>query len=392
MLLKVLVDQYVSIQEPKFLEGFPHPFLLEEGRLWVEGGRSGRDAHYLNVGDASRPLVLGRKGAVDIRVDDRNTSGRHAELIPPATPGEPWKVQDLGSTNGTLLNGVSLEANQPAALQDRDTLHFGPMASFVFLEATSFVSVLAKEAKRAPNQTAKTDRWSRDELQEAGVVAKPTPEPAPLTGLHLYCRGLDPIPLAPNATVSLGRSGDEVDIVLPDAKVSRRHAQIELRDGAIYLSDLGSANGVLVKGERLAPNTPTEIEQESVFRICDLLLSVKGELNDSVGAHTVRLPARKAERKLVRGDLSKIGLGKLLLGIESKQKTGRLEVQSESGSGAITFRAGLPWTAQTSEGATGATAVRNLLQIKSGAFSIDPNHRPTGASEIDDDFSKLLRG
>jgi hypothetical protein len=50
-----------------------------------------------------RPLVLGRAATCAIRLADPSVSRRHAELRPLGTGR--WIVQDLGSTNGTLLNG-----------------------------------------------------------------------------------------------------------------------------------------------------------------------------------------------------------------------------------------------------------------------------------------------
>ncbi len=46
------------------------------------------------------------------------------------------------------------------------------------------------------------------------------------------------------------------DIMLSDWQVSRRHAQFELANGIVLVNDLGSANGTLVNGQRLAPNQP----------------------------------------------------------------------------------------------------------------------------------------
>jgi len=48
----------------------------------------------------------------------------------------------------------------------------------------------------------------------------------------------------------LGRSRD-CDITLEDANVSRRHAEVVLEDGAWWIVDLGSTNGVEVNGERV---------------------------------------------------------------------------------------------------------------------------------------------
>ncbi|HLA12478.1 MAG TPA: FHA domain-containing protein [Pyrinomonadaceae bacterium] len=46
----------------------------------------------------------------------------------------------------------------------------------------------------------------------------------------------------------------DLDADDPEAKVSRRHARISLRDGQYFLEDLGSTNGTFVnRGKRLLP-------------------------------------------------------------------------------------------------------------------------------------------
>lgn len=55
-------------------------------------------------------ITLGRDSGNDIAVQDINASRRHAELV--LNPQGLWIVTDLGSMNGTLVNGVSV-ASQP---------------------------------------------------------------------------------------------------------------------------------------------------------------------------------------------------------------------------------------------------------------------------------------
>jgi Protein of unknown function (DUF3662)/FHA domain len=50
--------------------------------------------------------------------------------------------------------------------------------------------------------------------------------------------------------VVIGRSR-ECDISVDDPNVSRRHAEIRHEDGAYWIADLGSTNGVLVNGKRV---------------------------------------------------------------------------------------------------------------------------------------------
>lgn len=51
------------------------------------------------------PLMLGRAAEADLILDDDYVSGRHARLFP---QGSRWFLEDLGSTNGTYVNGAQL--------------------------------------------------------------------------------------------------------------------------------------------------------------------------------------------------------------------------------------------------------------------------------------------
>jgi hypothetical protein len=65
-------------------------------------------------------LVLGRSSQVDITVGDDNVSRRHAQLTLVANQ---WAIEDLGSTNGTSLNGEVLIGRR--ILRDGDELRVG---------------------------------------------------------------------------------------------------------------------------------------------------------------------------------------------------------------------------------------------------------------------------
>jgi SARP family transcriptional regulator, regulator of embCAB operon len=71
--------------------------------------------------------------------------------------------------------------------------------------------------------------------------------------------------LAGTAT-RIGRSADN-DIVLSDVKVSRHHAVITDNGGALVITDLGSVNGVRVRGERIDPSA--ELFEGDRIRIGD---------------------------------------------------------------------------------------------------------------------------
>jgi FHA domain len=65
--------------------------------------------------DLSDGALLGRGDTADIRLQDTFASSAHARLTP---QGEVIVLEDLGSTNGTYLNGEPLRGPQPLHVGD----------------------------------------------------------------------------------------------------------------------------------------------------------------------------------------------------------------------------------------------------------------------------------
>lgn len=68
------------------------------------------------------PVVIGRMSSCDVVLADANVSRRHAELT---RDDEGWVLEDLGSTNGTLVNGKLAKRH---SLTGGETLGFGTSA------------------------------------------------------------------------------------------------------------------------------------------------------------------------------------------------------------------------------------------------------------------------
>ena len=66
-------------------------------------------------------VVVGRSRECDVRVDDGNVSRRHLELL--RERDGTWTLVDLGSTNGTEVNGRRVERR--TALEDGDRIAIG---------------------------------------------------------------------------------------------------------------------------------------------------------------------------------------------------------------------------------------------------------------------------
>lgn len=72
----------------------PSPYARQQRALLIYNGRR------LVVGPSG--AVLGRSRECEVVIGDPNVSRRHAELRP---QGDAWVIGDLGSTNGTRVNG-----------------------------------------------------------------------------------------------------------------------------------------------------------------------------------------------------------------------------------------------------------------------------------------------
>jgi hypothetical protein len=87
----------------------------------------------LLAGTQSHPVLpgritLGRAESSDIQVDDIKASRLHAEI---RLSGQGLEIIDLGSTNGTYVNGKRIPAHEPYALQAGDKITIGKIKFLV---------------------------------------------------------------------------------------------------------------------------------------------------------------------------------------------------------------------------------------------------------------------
>ena len=76
---------------------------------------------------------IGRLGAgvpSDVELDHPTASSRHAVILASACPGR-MKLEDTGSTNGTMLNGMRLAPGARHEIKDGDRIRFGLLTTIV---------------------------------------------------------------------------------------------------------------------------------------------------------------------------------------------------------------------------------------------------------------------
>ncbi len=88
-------------------------------------------------------IKIGRAAQNDIILYNKLVSKAHAYLEINAT-GEGCSLVDVGSKNGTLLNGSEITPNQAYPLADGDEISFGPETKVVYFSTKTFHEFLSQ--------------------------------------------------------------------------------------------------------------------------------------------------------------------------------------------------------------------------------------------------------
>ena len=72
----------------------------------------------------------------------------------------------------------------------------------------------------------------------------------------------------------IGRSR-EADLCVDSLLISRNHCRLDLHDGKIFLTDLGSRNGTVVNGQFIPENVPVELSNQGAFSIGPLTFQLE---------------------------------------------------------------------------------------------------------------------
>jgi pSer/pThr/pTyr-binding forkhead associated (FHA) protein len=101
-------------------------------------------------GLAGETMVLGREAINDIVLQDPEVSRRHARIT---FQGDRYYIEDLGSTNGTFVNGQRISV--PTWLNNGDLIEMGESLSITFQATEKGVdeTVVNPEPARDPDKT-----------------------------------------------------------------------------------------------------------------------------------------------------------------------------------------------------------------------------------------------
>jgi hypothetical protein len=155
-------------------------------------------------------------------------------------------------------------------------------------------------------------------------------------------------PLKPNKQVVVGRSS-ELDMVLVEDMVSRKHAKITCQDGKVLIEDLGSTNGTFVNGEKIL--RAARLKEGDRILIGTSILKLVAEsgqspVDDQQVKQNLEAAAAAAASRQTRssssmtGKIEEVPLPDLLQLFGTSKKNGVLFIKGEGHSARIFMRQG----------------------------------------------------
>jgi pSer/pThr/pTyr-binding forkhead associated (FHA) protein len=189
-------------------------------------------------------------------------------------------------------------------------------------------------------------------------------------------------PLAEGQEIVIGRSS-ELDMVLVEEMVSRKHARIALADGTISIEDLGSTNGTFVNGEKVQQGTLREGDRvligTNILKVVAAAQDEEARANlkaMAVGRVTAKQQQTRASEEAPRmsGILEEIPLPDLLQLFGTSRKAGVLVLRSAGREGRIYLNDGRIRFAEF-EGVPGVPPLKVLYRMlgwQTGSFALDP--------------------
>ncbi len=205
-------------------------------------------------------------------------------------------------------------------------------------------------------------------------------------------------PLRMNREIIIGRSSD-LDMVLVEDMVSRRHAKITSTEVDVFIQDMGSTNGTFVNGEKIAGRARlTEGDRILVGTSIIKVVGVDAELaSQSEAEARRRLEAGAAARQSTSGRpmsgvIEEIPLPDLLQLLSTSRKSGVLTIATPGQVGKIYLRKGQLYFAAINDdfAVSPQKAIYRMLTWVTGTFELEPSVEMQVMEEVTESTEALL--
>ncbi|MDP9033842.1 MAG: DUF4388 domain-containing protein [Myxococcota bacterium] len=201
-------------------------------------------------------------------------------------------------------------------------------------------------------------------------------------------------PIAPDKHVIIGRSSD-LDMVLVEDMVSRKHARLALQGDQIWIEDLGSTNGTFVNGEKIKRMRLKEGDRVLIgTSILKLIagdaaregLDVKREMENVAQAR------RTSQQRTMSGSIEEVPLPDLLQLFGTSKKSGVLVIRTDDDVGRIFLKKGSIAFAIINdlEDVQPLKSIYRMLAWQKGLFDLDPPEDRDFPNELNVSVQEIL--
>jgi hypothetical protein len=204
-------------------------------------------------------------------------------------------------------------------------------------------------------------------------------------------------PLYPDREILVGRSSD-LDMVLVEDMVSRKHAKITVTEDQIFIQDLGSTNGSFVNGEKIRRARLKEGDRiligTSIIKVVAVDPAGAEASTEEVRRRMAEVAAdrRTSQAKTMSGTVDEVPLPDLLQLFATSKKSGVLTLRKEDAVGRVYLRRGKACYATINDNQDVAPlkAMYRLLTWDHGSFDFGPGEDMEFVEEIDEPLEGIL--
>jgi len=201
-------------------------------------------------------------------------------------------------------------------------------------------------------------------------------------------------PISADKQILIGRSSD-LDMVLVEDMVSRKHARIAMQADQIWIEDLGSTNGTFVNGEKI--KRARLKEGDRVLIGTSILKLIAGDApRDGMDAkrelENVAQARRTSQQRTMSGSIEEVPLPDLMQLFGTSKKTGVLVIRTDDDVGRIYLKKGNIAFAIINDldDVAPLKSLYRMLTWQKGLFDLDPPEEREFPNEMNITVQEVL--
>jgi pSer/pThr/pTyr-binding forkhead associated (FHA) protein len=202
-------------------------------------------------------------------------------------------------------------------------------------------------------------------------------------------------PVVADKQILIGRSSD-LEMVLVEDMVSRKHARIAMQGEQIWIEDLGSTNGTFVNGEKIKRARLKEGDRVLIGTSILKLIAADAPHGEAMDAkrelENVASARRTSQQRTMSGSIEEVPLPDLLQLFGTSKKSGVLVIRTDDDVGRIYLKKGAISYAIINDldDVPPLKSVYRMLTWQKGLFDLDPPEEREFSNEMNMNVQEIL--